>query len=133
MNPRESGGRREGIRDGCRSLRPNEERRGHEPIVAIDLGEFKSVARWHEPETLKATLQRINPDYEVFEAQALIGRLADLGLAFVVANTMHEAWSRPRKVRRETIALQVAMFLSTRCTTSKNLPEIGPLNRNLTT
>ena len=88
-------------------------------ILAIDLGKFKSVTCQYDPETqeaayatiptdpetLKKLLERINPELVVFEACTVSGWLADLcrelGLAFVVANTMNEAWSW-RKVKRKT-------------------------------
>ena len=88
-------------------------------IIGIDLGKFKSVACSYDTETtevaystiptdpdaLSKALQRTRPDLVVFEACTVSGWLADLcrelGLKFLVANTMTEAWSW-RKVKRKT-------------------------------
>ncbi len=88
-------------------------------IIGIDLGKFKSVACSYDTETTEAAystiptdpdalrkeLQRTRADLVVFEACTVSGWLADLcrelGLKFLVANTMTEAWSW-RKVKRKT-------------------------------
>jgi transposase len=88
-------------------------------ILGIDLGKLKSVACTYDPETqeatyatiptdpdaLRRTLERLRPGLVVFEACTVAGWLADicraLGLEFLVANTMSEAWSW-RKVKRKT-------------------------------
>jgi transposase len=88
-------------------------------ILGIDLGKTKSVACTYDPKTqeaayatiptdpdsLRRTLERVRPDLVVFEACTVSGWLADicreLGLEFLVANTLSEAWSW-RKVKRKT-------------------------------
>ena len=88
-------------------------------IIGIDLGKFKSVACSYDtdtreaayctiptdPDALRNALDRARPDLVVFEACTVSGWLADLcrelGLEFLVANTMTEAWSW-RKVKRKT-------------------------------
>lgn len=88
-------------------------------IIGIDLGKFKSVACTYDTETTEAAystiptdpdalrrmLDRDRPDLVVFEACTVAGWLADicreLGLNFLVADTMTEAWSW-RKVKRKT-------------------------------
>ncbi|QDV34813.1 IS110 family RNA-guided transposase [Tautonia plasticadhaerens] len=88
-------------------------------IIGIDLGKFKGVARSYDtatqeaayatiptdPDALRGMLDRARPDLVAFEACTVSGRLADtcreLGLEFLVADTMTEAWSW-RKVKRKT-------------------------------
>jgi transposase len=88
-------------------------------ILGLDLGKFKSVACLYDPATtqarftavhtdptdLRKLLQAERPRLVVFETGTVAGWVADtcdeLGLAYLVANPMHEAWSW-RKVRRKT-------------------------------
>jgi transposase len=88
-------------------------------ILGLDLGKFKSVACLYDPATsaarfatvhtdpagLREFLQSERPGLVVFETCTVAGWVADLctdlGLEFVVANPMHEAWSW-RKVKRKT-------------------------------
>jgi transposase len=88
-------------------------------ILGLDLGKFKSVACLYDTETtaarfttlhtdppgLKELLEAERPALVVFETCTAAGWVADtcdgLGLAYAVANPMHEAWSW-RKVKRKT-------------------------------
>src|SRR5262245_15691452 len=88
-------------------------------ILGLDLGKFKSVACAYDTETnsarfttvhtdphdLRKRLEAERPGLVVFETCTVAGWVADtceeLGLAYLVANPMHEAWSW-RKVRRKT-------------------------------
>jgi transposase len=88
-------------------------------ILGLDLGKFKSVACFYDttttearyttvftdPYALRDLLAQQRPDLVVFETCTVAGWVADicteLGLDFVIANTMHEAWSW-RKVKRKT-------------------------------
>jgi len=88
-------------------------------ILGLDLGKFKSVACLYDPCTtaarfttvhtdpaeLRKMLERESPALVVFETCTVAGWVADLcgdlGLAFAVANPMHEAWQW-RKVKRKT-------------------------------
>ena len=88
-------------------------------IIGLDLGKFKSVACTYDtdttaarfatvttdPDGLREFLQAQRPALVVFETCTVAGWVADLcgelGLAFAVANPMHEAWSW-RKVKRKT-------------------------------
>src|SRR5262245_23922967 len=88
-------------------------------ILGLDLGKFKGVACLYDTETtaarfttihtdpadLRELLQAGRPGLVVFEAGTVAGWVADtcaaLGLAYAVADPMHEAWSW-RKVERET-------------------------------
>src|SRR6516162_7502642 len=89
------------------------------PILAIDLGKFKSVACRYEPQTAAARfhsfttcrteLQRLLDDVQprvlVIEACALAGWVSDhcgqLGLVCKVANTASEAW-KFKHLKRKT-------------------------------
>ena len=80
-------------------------------IIGLDLGKFKSVACTYDtdttaarfatvttdPDGLREFLQAQRPALVVFETCTVAGWVADLcgelGLAFAVANPMHEAWS----------------------------------------
>ncbi|MGE5754361.1 MAG: IS110 family transposase [Planctomycetaceae bacterium] len=88
-------------------------------ILGLDLGKFKSVSCLYDPSTLEARsstittdpdsfrkfLERERPDLVVFETCTIAGWVADLcaalGLAYLVANPMNEAWQW-RKVKRKT-------------------------------
>jgi transposase len=88
-------------------------------ILGLDLGKFKSVACLYDlatsasrfatvhtdPADLRKFLEAERPGLVVFETCTVAGWVADtctdLGLEFVVANPMHEAWSW-RKVKRKT-------------------------------
>lgn len=88
-------------------------------ILGLDLGKFKSLACVYDTDTtasrfatvatdpgqLRKFLQAERPGLVVFETCTVAGWVADvcgeLGLDFVVANPMHEAWSW-RKVKRKT-------------------------------
>jgi transposase len=88
-------------------------------ILGLDLGKFKSVACLYDPATsatrfvtiptdpaeLRTFLDGERPGLVVFETCTVAGWVADtcagLGLEFVVANPMHEAWSW-RKIKRKT-------------------------------
>ena len=88
-------------------------------ILSIDLGKFKSVFCAYDRETraprfatvltspdeFRRVLERECPELVVFETCTIAGWVADLceavGLAYQVANPLHEAWSW-RKVKRKT-------------------------------
>src|SRR5438309_1978212 len=88
-------------------------------IIGLDLGKFKSVACAYDtattaarfataptdPDGLRKLLEAERPALVVFATCTVAGWVADLcdelGLAYAVANPMHEAWSW-RKVRRKT-------------------------------
>ena len=88
-------------------------------ILGLDLGKFKSVACAYDttttvvrfttvptdPDDLRELLAAERPGLVVFETCTVAGWVADtcaeLGLAYQVANPMHEAWSW-RKVKRKT-------------------------------
>jgi transposase len=88
-------------------------------ILGLDLGKFKSVACVYDPNTQEARhetiatdpatvrrlLDRHRPDLVVFETCTIAGWVADtcvdLGLRYLVADPMNEAW-RWSKVRRKT-------------------------------
>jgi transposase len=88
-------------------------------ILGLDLGKFKSLACLYDTDTtaarfttihtdpadLRKFLEAERPGLVVFETCTVAGRVADtcaeLGLAYLVANPMHEAWSW-RKVKRKT-------------------------------
>jgi transposase len=89
------------------------------PILALDLGKYKSVACCYDPattearfhtldttrENLRALLQSSRPAVVVIEACLLAGWVADLcagqGLACRVANTASEAW-KFKHLKRKT-------------------------------
>src|SRR5262245_19077958 len=88
-------------------------------ILGLDLGKFKCVACLYDadstaarfatvptgPDALRLFLEAERPALVVFETCTIAGWVADtgaeLGLAYLVADPMHEAWSW-RKVRRKT-------------------------------
>ena len=88
-------------------------------ILGLDLGKFKSVACAYDtataaarfatvhtdPDDLRKLLGAERPGLVVFETCTVAGWVADtcaeIGLEFVVADPMHEAWSW-RKVKRKT-------------------------------
>lgn len=88
-------------------------------ILSLDLGKFKSVFCGYQrdsgaprfatvltsPVEFRRVLERERPDLVVFETCTIAGWVADLcdelGLAYQVANPLHEAWSW-RKVKRKT-------------------------------